>query len=883
MKGDGTDVWILCGLVGDVRLTGLIQFQEEGLEDLAKGVEIGRYVSSECPVSVYLRYFSCPLSSGVVLPAARREQALRHGTFTSAERSSGDSNRWTYEQQPDETTWTRPNRQAFACLATSKMNDPNLEDTTSKLAELLKHPDDLDKLPSLRSEFTRKKTAIDSQLKVGLKDQLEITQNGMSSIVEGQKIVGAIKDEMMKIDKLCAEAQGMIRDFPEINRMSVMQRNFAAVESMKDAIGGFGARLADLEELLREDDENLSAQPNLLAIHEGLGELRDVRDQAMEQVKGAEGESGVEMIDNLPLEEGSTLRDYFSRLDDVVDWFDEHIGSACLNLIPLVLENQMSLIVRLALVIEEEEKKDKQVKALQDAQREFQDVASRFKSINVGQRELREYKKRFLQGIEGSAEAQFEDLKQAFQEEPDKLEKKSRWYFNELNTVKLGMENLMPKKWKIMRTYTRIYHKLMHDFLVAQLDDPDITPVHMLAILNWVPKYYNKMARLGVPEEELKPHVIDSRETDLVREYRSLITKAVEEWMARMGATDKQQFLTRAENSLDQNGEGHLHTKSLGDMWTMLREQLFVAQSSGRPDVVEGVVDAMYVALRQRQQMWERLVDDEARKFETGQLNEEAVSAYHDWLVAIANDQITNIDDDPTSENASFLTRFRSDFEAMVSPAYAISSQGEHEALSNAYVDLSTHCIALFAKTIFNVDFKSIMQDFFTPAWYQKACMPQIISTFEDYLNDYTEVFHPSLREILIEELADELLVRYLGAVRNKGAKFRRADPFVEKIREDVVAAFEFFKAYPDAFEVAKEKWRAVSNFSDLLSANKGQEVVEVYTTMKTTYWDVQMGWVETVLRSRDDFERSMANSVKAAAAGISAERGVDTVMGKVR
>lgn len=762
------------------------------------------------------------------------------------------------------------------------MNDPILEDTTSRLAELLKHPDDLDKLPSLRSEFTRKKAAIDGQLKVGLKDQLEVTQNGMSSIVEGQKIVGSIKDEMMKIDKLCAEAQGMIRDFPEINRMSVMQRNFAAVESMKDAIGGFGARLAELEELLREDDE-LIEQPNLLAIHGGLTDLRDLRDQAMDQVKGAEGESGIEMIENLPLEGGVTLRDHFTRLDEMVEWFEEHVAQVCHNLIGLVLEDQLSLIVRLALVIEDEEKKDKQVKALQDAQREFQDVASRFKSINVGQRELRGYKKKMLQAIEATAESQFEQLKQDFLEEPDKLEKSCRWFFNELNTVKLGMVELMPKKWKIFKTYTKIYHKLMHDFLVSRLDDPDITPVHMLAVLNWVPKYYNKMTRLGIEEEELKPHIIDLRENDLVREYRSLITKAVEEWMARMGGTDKQQFLTRAENSLDENAEGHLHTKSLGDMWTMLREQLFVAQNSGRPDVVEGVIDAMYVALKQRQQMWERLVDDEARKFETGQLNEEAVSGYHDWLVAIANDQIANIDDDPTSGATSFLTRFRSDFEPLVSPAYAISSQVDHEALSNAYVDLSTHCIALFAKTIFTVDFKAIMQDFFTPTWYQKACMPQIISTFEDYLNDYTDVFHPSLREILIEELADELLVRYLSAVRNKGAKFRRTDPFTEKIRDDVVAAFEFFKTYPDAFEIAKEKWRAVSKFSDLLSASKGQEVIEAYTSMKEAYWDVQIGWVEAVLKSRDDYERSMLNNVKTAAAAISSERGIDTVMSKVR
>src|SRR5438046_7263306 len=41
------------------------------------------------------------------------------------------------------------------------MND--IETSTVKLAELLRHPEDLDKIPALKSEFTRKKAAIDSQ------------------------------------------------------------------------------------------------------------------------------------------------------------------------------------------------------------------------------------------------------------------------------------------------------------------------------------------------------------------------------------------------------------------------------------------------------------------------------------------------------------------------------------------------------------------------------------------------------------------------------------------------------------------------------------------------------------------------------------------------
>jgi len=784
-------------------------------------------------------------------------------------------------------------------MASPHPHDPPLSSTSdpiTHLADLLKHPDDLDRLPTLRSDFTRKKTLIDAQLKHNLTQQLTTTQSGMSSISDGHKTVQLIKEEMLKIDRLCSEAQGMIRDFPEIEKLGVMQRNFAGVEEVKGRVDGFAGALEEMEGLLREDDEDLEGQPNLLAVHEGISGLRDVRDAAMDQVKGSvrgEGESGLELIENLPLEGGATLRDLFNKLDDVVDWFDEHVGAACLNIISLVQSGNNGLVVRLALVIEEEEKKDRQVKALQDAQREFSDVASRFKSINVGQRELRGYKKKFLQAITASASAQFEDVKQAFLEDPERLEKSCRWFFNDLNTVKLGMVELVPKKWKIFKTYTNIYHTLMHDFLVSRLDDPEITPIHMLAILNWVPKYHAKLSRLGVDPATLTPQVIDDREPELVREYRSLITKAVEEWMARMAASDRRSFSAREEGSLDQDADGHLHTKSLGDMWTMLREQLSVAQASGRADVVEGVVDAMYRALKSRQQMWEKLVDTEFLRIEeaastaTNPSDIEGLSSYQDWLVAIANDQITNIDDQPEQNITSFLTRFKRDYEPLVSPSYPVTTATEHDSLTNGYIDLASHCINLFARLLFTTDFRNVTKTFFVaPQWYNERSIQQITTTFDDYLsgeNNITQVLHPSLRDIMVEELADALLVAYLSGVRNKGAKIRRQDPLTDKIKDDVLTVFKFFQGWPDTFDLVKDKWRVVNSFENLLSAEKGQGVVEAFERMKQSYWDVQLAWVEAVLRARDDFDRSMLSSVKSAAASLDVERGAETVMSKVK
>lgn len=367
------------------------------------------------------------------------------------------------------------------------MND--VESATVKLAELLRHPEDLEKIPGLKAEFTRKKGAIDSQLRHGLKEQLEVTQSGMNSITEGQRTVNMIKEEMMKIDKLCAEAQNMIHDFPHINLVAQTHRNFEQVEKMKKDIDTFPARLENLEYLLGQDDEDPANQPNLLEIHYGLTQLRDIRDEAMDQIKSSE-DASTELIDNLALDSGATVQDYFARLDDVIEWFDKHIGEACINLIELVQAGNDGIVVRLAIVINEEEKQDKKAKALQDAQREYKDLASRFKSIASGPKELRGYKEKFLKAIEYVCKANMDEVYEKFQEDPDKLAKSFKWFFNNLNTVKLGMQTLMPPKWKIFRTYCNIYHMQMHDWLLEQVEDEGLRPPQLLAIINWVERYY---------------------------------------------------------------------------------------------------------------------------------------------------------------------------------------------------------------------------------------------------------------------------------------------------------------------------------------------------------------------------------------------------------
>lgn len=748
-----------------------------------------------------------------------------------------------------------------------------------KLSDLLHHPDDLDKIPALKLEYTRKKAAVDSQLRSGLKEQLEVTQAGMHGITDGQRTVQLIKDEMMKIDKLCAEAQNMIKDFPNINLVSQTHRNFTAVETMRRNLVDFNERLTKVEGLLAEDDRDEDNMGNLLAIHYELTQLRNIRDDAMEQILRAD-DPGLQ----------TTLEDYFARLDETINWFDEHIGMVALNLIEVVVQGNSSLVVRLAVVIEAEEKSDKRVLALQEALKDHKEMAARFKSITDGAKSTRGYKEKFLQAIKLTAEGNIEGTKQAFLEDPSKLEKSLRWFFNNLNAVKQGMVPLMPKKWRILKTYGKIYHQLMHDFLIGMIDDPDTSSANMLAILNWPEKYYTKMNKLGFKKDELQPEVLDGREAELVRDFRQLIIKFLDQWLDRIFSTEKKDFDERNVDgsNLDQDEYGYFRTKNLVDMWRMLREQVDAAGNSQRMDVTEGVVDIMIVRLKTRQQTWQEMLDTEAAKYFNATTELEGFQALQDWLVATANDQIACIDDNEDEGRFGYLTSFRQKFEPLVSSTYLERVDIEIASLNDGYVDLSTHCISKFATLIFAVDFKTVMPDFFTPKWYTNTAMKQMIVTFEEYINDYKNVLHNSLLDIFIEELAIELLIQYLGCVRNKGAKFKRNEPFKDKIFNDVSTAFEFFNLNPYCSEDVKNiivgKWAVTQSFLELLECEKGA-VVDVVEGFKREYWDLGLGWVEAVLRARDDFDRGLLKGVKERWGVVvgDMDRGVETIMARVK
>jgi hypothetical protein len=200
-----------------------------------------------------------------------------------------------------------------------------------RISDVLRTPEDLEKISAFKADFSRKKADVDARLREGLKEHLETTQLGMSTLVEGQKLVGQIKEEMKSIHDLCEQAQAIRKDFPQIDYLARVHRNFEATKAMQSGLASFNDDVAAVEQLLLEDDKDIENQPNLLEAHMRLTKLRDFRDEAMDQIKKAKDTS---------LE--TTLMDWFQGLDTVIEIFDEHVGGICIDLINLVQRDNTS-------------------------------------------------------------------------------------------------------------------------------------------------------------------------------------------------------------------------------------------------------------------------------------------------------------------------------------------------------------------------------------------------------------------------------------------------------------------------------------------------------------------------------------------------------------
>ncbi|RPA77353.1 exocyst complex component Sec6 [Ascobolus immersus RN42] len=732
-----------------------------------------------------------------------------------------------------------------------------------KLPELLRHPEDLDKLVAFQADFQRKKTHVDSQLKAQLKAQIEATEAGMNAISNGQRTITQIKEEMQKIDKLCQEAQDLVEEFPIISKVSKIHKNFLAVEEMKRNLNELDAKLNLVDDMLRDDyGEDISnPMPNLLPIHYYITQLRDFEFEALHN----QGEA-------LDPDVRSSLQQYFEPLADRIALFDERLGIIGMNMLELIKAGNTGLVVRAAKIIDQEERSDSLIEARKAAQNSQRDLQLNFKSIQMAAREPRGYKQRFFDCIKSMIQARFEGIKQEFWDDPGTLDDNLLWYFEDLTVAKEQLPELMPAKWNIFDMIVGFYTAEMRNFLNEITTEPpkdpnDENPVtiygeHILVVILWVSHYNKQMKALKIPNTS--DYIID--DSKLIKDYLQLIVSKMEEWMITMVNQDTQAFTQRAK-PVEADDTGRWGMQNAVIMFQMINQQIEVACDSNKGSVVAGTVEEIARLLKNRQETWDNLCKDEVTLYQNAP--EQAADGLLDYLIAVANDQI---------KCANYAEATSAKTVALLSKKFGGLVQASFDNAIDGFVLTATNVVHKMVDVIF-VDLKPAFQELFTPAWYGGGQVGAITETINSYIQDPCETaLDPDLLTGLIEELSAQTVVSYLSAVKNKGCKFNGHEA-INQIRTDVQIAFSFFTEYLP-HEVVKNQWFALESLMKIVSAQGKEPLKKELERFKESYWDASTAWIEAVVKAREDYNKSLLEAVRETAAYTRGEN--ETIMARV-
>lgn len=707
----------------------------------------------------------------------------------------------------------------------------------AKIADLLKHQDDLDKVSDLKQKLLREKAAVDAQLKAGVHAQISVLSQGIQSLSEARQRVDMVKEDITKVNRIYEDTRLSPEEFERISYLSRVLKNFEDTQMFYDNFRTMQSDLESIRYLMAEDGDFSvnSPMPHLLTIHHELNRLRDVKDRA--EILAQKSTEDVRR----------TIKRHFDPLDKLVEEFDDRLFVIAENLLGVIKAGNPSLVVRVAKIIDFEERQD----VVCDISREISEENVTFKSTSDERRLIaRGYPTLLFESIQRSIIAKFDRFihKYSPSEDPEGLLTRLEWIVEDLALVKQYLSKCMPPRWKIFEKYTSYYHKEVYRLFNAVMDSDPSAKI-ILLVLDSARDYYTQFKReLGVRKAELSPALLDGKEGELYDEYLELIVKKTREWYSKIAADEKVPFISRVAEP-DISDEGVIGMSGEQEVFRLLIQQLQVAAESGRARILAGCVIEFAKLLRERQNDWLKLMQEEVRKHIQDASRESGESTVapglFEYLIALANDQVRGAD---MTETIIFSTMDN------LTDKYLEEAKAEVERTADGFITLARSVIKGMIAMIFS-DIKPAYKALFVSSdWTKGRSSRQIVDTAYEYIRDCQKSMNRIIFEVFVEDLLSEAIFHYLQALGN-AKKAIKVPAGIKRIDEDSAALFDLFSKQEFELDLPLE---ASFRVFEHITATLACPIVELpvqFQLMRDDFWDAPLDVFERIVRSRKDID----------------------------
>lgn len=742
-------------------------------------------------------------------------------------------------------------------MAATASSTSNLPIVLKNISQLLRTEDDLDKVETLKEQLIKEKSSIDVQLKSQSTAQLESTIEDINSLSIAHDDIRGLKDNITKINKIAYDSFGSIKRYELINKITKIHEIFDQSTDIVNKISSFNTSLEEIEVLIEQEDyENVDIDfdvPNLLEIHYKLNTLRDFQEKL------------TVLSENSNEDSKFIVKRVISKIFEVIKKFDTLLENIIVGLVESVKINNNSLVIRLAKIIDFEEREDLRIEALKqvfdkkDSDRNnglFEQIVN---GTIQGRTITRNYKQFFLDKIEESIRDIFQNCYETYQQKENMFEILDNldWVFQDLICVKLDLTKLVPARWNIFKIYYDFYYRELN-ILINRLIESEPETLIILEILDFDNKFKDIMIQeFGFTKEQNKSIIGDVEKEKLLSDYLNLIIKKMNEWMSNLQKTEHEVFKSRIQ-APDVDSENLYALEGTKIVFQMFTQQCDVASGSGQGKILAGVVEEFGKLLIKRQGTWSELIKIETQKLLTVNNSIQNKNSDADvvpdtvppglieYLIALANDQM---------RGADYTEAISNKYGGMVSTKYSTLIHNALENVIDGFANLAKQCCDALIVIIFD-DLKVALDDIFSKDWYNSNYSQQISDTLYEYLGDLKQSMNGYLFEILCEEIVEEVILRYLNNL-NKDIKFKNNnDKFVNSVKRDFEVFYKLFINFIEQ-EVIESKFRIIEDFMDLSTEINNDQIVELWISTINKYNDLSPDFLSLILKARKDIDSS--------------------------
>lgn len=744
---------------------------------------------------------------------------------------------------------------------------------------LFQSPDDLARLVSLRSKLHRESLTLEAKLKSGAKEQLESIRDGLLKLQATKRDVQAIREAFTEVELLCrgndsgessssAGRRGGIigtvseegakgaRAFRVISEVSQIHRNFVQTTTVLEQLEMMPPKIESLAQVLGEAQEDLFGHAaSLLVLHYHISDLERFRNETLQMARTCSGDIRQQ------------LTEFFAPLDGLIKQFEEYLFMLGERTIDLVREGREGVIVKMVKIIEKESREDEKAAAIRLAKRAGLEGAARFRSVIANARVIKLYRPKLLEAMDKATAELFDECWNRFGSDGRQMDFLDHldWIYKDLDMVKELVVPLFPAEYNIHRFFVTSYHKHLGKILRDQILATEPEASAMLTLYQFTQEYTSTMkGELDIPLEWLQPTLLEDKEQSIIDDYLSLITRKIDEWTANLMSDEVRGFVSRTE-APEKGSEGLYGLHYAAILFQMLTQQCDLAADSNQGAILVKAVSHSVQAMIHSQATWSRVVETEFAKVANAKSPEDVTPGLTEYVIALCNDLISSAD---------MAESLGKRFESLVSTKYKAGIREEVDNAVNGYLDVSARCGSILVQFVFE-DLKPAVKDLFSyPAWYSEPVCTTIVETMRDYLSDYAELLNPNFFEArLLPDLIDRFLIAYLGSLR-RTTKLRM--PIAgERMKLDISE----FKTMISIWLREETEWQEKAGVLDLILSLLTSSSSMVFLP----YWSFakecgpNLPFVESLLRARDDLDRSDCNSViEAAKRRITSEGLVD-------